>query len=443
MGRHHPGGWTRNSLIAFASMLDRSTFLLRLSLGALLCPPSVAAANGQSTHVWISVEALERLPSGPVSDLLRRPELLTPLVNGTMFPDWGYASGDRDHGEASHWEPFQQEYLRWIQESFEAPYSEGEAAQHVAFLFGMASHGMADEHFDSLFMEHSRCYDTGWTLDDVASLDTASDVLFMSQVGGIATPEPWLPTEALTEVYARAMPQLPLDTEGLAWGNELLHVAIAAVDALKDNEERVATFTALYPWSAERFLDETTPGSPPTEADAVAAYWLAMWERLQGTADFDAPVALMTPAPGSYGHALTAEKPEGRLHLAFAHGVRADTLDKILVSTAQGAPIDVEVSQFYGDLSHAVLARPLVPWEADTDYILTIEPGLEDTNGLVSTVPWSATFSTRTAPDPVQPGGEPPGCQYNLGPAHSSLYFAILAAFLGARRRRDSVASSN
>lgn len=417
-------------------MLDRPTDLLCLVTIALLSLPSAAAANGQSTHVWITIEALDRLPVGPVSDLLRRPELLTPIVNGTMFPDWGYASGDRDHGEAAHWEPFQQEYLRWIQESFEAPYTEGDAAQHVAFLFGMASHGMADEHFDSLFMEHSRCYDAGWGLEDVASLDTASDVLFMAQVGGIATPVPWLPTEALTEVYARAMPQLPLDVEGLEWGNELLHVAVAAVDALRENKERITTFTDLYPWSTARFLDEGTPGSPPTEADAVAAYWLAMWERLQRTADFDAPVALMTPAPGSFGHALTAEKPEGRLHLAFAHGVRADTLDNVSVNTAQGVPVAMDVSHFYGDLSHAVLARPLAPWEPDTDYVLTVAPGVEDTDGLVSTVPWTATFSTRTAP---VPSPAPSGCQNNLGAARttaSPVWLLILAVLVGPRRRR-------
>ena len=165
--------------------------------------------------------------------------------------------------------------------------AEQSEAEHVAFLFGMASHGMADEHFDSLFMERSRCYDPGWGQEDVASLDTASDVLFMAQVGGIAPPEPFLPTEALQTVYARAMPDQPLDVEGMEWGNELLHFAVASVDALRTNDERIATFTELYPWSTERFLDPDTPGSPLTEADAVVAYWLALWERLQGTASFD------------------------------------------------------------------------------------------------------------------------------------------------------------
>jgi len=411
-----------------------------LLLGALALP-SPALANGQSTHVWISYEALTLLPDGPLADLLRRPELEPALVNGTMFPDWGYASGDRDHGEASHWEPFQQTYLRWIQDTFDAPYSSPDAAPHVAFLFGMASHGMADEHFDSLFMERSRCYDDGWSQDDVASLDTASDVLFMHQVGGIPQPEPFLPTDALTAVYAQAMPTQPLDVDGMEWGNQLLHVAVGTVDVLRDNPERVELFTSLYPWSAERFLDPDTPGSPPTEAVAVMEYWLALWERLQGTATFDDPVALMTPAPGSFGYALTSDKPEGRLHLAFAHGVRADTLATVSVSTADGTPVPVDVDHFYGDLSHAVLARPLDDWAPDTDYVLTIAPGLTDTDGLTTTTPWSATFSTREPPTPAPPADDPPagGCGAALvgpGVPRSALGFLVLGSWVRSRRRR-------
>jgi len=399
---------------------------------ALLALPGLALANGQSTHIWISVEALDLLPAGPLTDLLTAPGALSPLVNGTMFPDWGYASGDRDHGEASHWEPFQQEYLSWIQENFDPPYSSPDAAPHVAFLFGMASHGMADEHFDSLFMERSRCYDAGWTMDDVASLDTASDVLFMAQVGGVPTPEPYLPTDALAAVYARAMPDLPLDLEGLEWGNRLLHIAVASVDALRQNEERIETFTALYPWSAERFLDATTPGSPPTEAAAVAAYWQALWQRLQGTATFEQPVAMMTPAPGSFGHATTSDKPEGRLHLAFAHGVSAATLDRVSVTRADGAVVDAEVSHFYGDYSHAVLVRPDQDWETDTDYVLTVGQGLADLHGRVSPAPWSATFSTRPEPAVTDPVPDDPvvGCGSSLLASRAAYPWWLTLGFL-------------
>lgn len=411
-------------------------------LALLLALPSPALANGQSTHIWISVEALARLPDGPVRDLLSQPDLRSPLVNGTMFPDWGYASGDRDHGEASHWEPFQTAYLRWIQDNYAAPYTDAQAAPHVAFLFGMASHGMADEHFDSLFMERSRCYDPGWEQDDVASLDTASDVLFMAQVGGIPAPEPFLPTDALATVYATVMPDQPLDLEGLAWGNQLLHVAVASVDALRQNEERIATFTDLYPWSTERFQDESTPGSPPDEAEVVARTWLRLWDRLQGTATFDDPVLKMSPAPGSYEHPLDATTPEARVHLAFAHGVRASTLDTVTVTDPDGASVDADVAHFYGDLSHAVLIRPTSDWELDTEYLVTVDAGVTDIDGLESTAPWTATFSTGPTPEPVDPPGDdddddaPAGCGASVSPAAPSLLLFLPLAFVRRRARR-------
>ncbi|MBK9649614.1 MAG: hypothetical protein IPO67_31430 [Deltaproteobacteria bacterium] len=78
--------------------------LLFLSFGA------PALANGQTTHSWISVHALAHLPPGDLHDLLTREDLAPYLLNGTMFPDGGYAVGD-DYGERAHWEPFQSAYL--------------------------------------------------------------------------------------------------------------------------------------------------------------------------------------------------------------------------------------------------------------------------------------------------------------------------------------------
>ena len=123
---------------------------LFLALALSGAEPPAALANGQTTHIWITEAALSALPDGELKELLARPELRDPLINGAMFPDGGYAVGD-DYGELAHWEPFQQSYLQWIRDTYAAPYTEGEAADHVAFFMGMASHGMADEVFDSLF----------------------------------------------------------------------------------------------------------------------------------------------------------------------------------------------------------------------------------------------------------------------------------------------------
>lgn len=416
---------------------------LALALTVALLAPTAALSNGQSTHVWITLEALDRLPEGPVRELLTRPELRDIVMNGTMFPDWGYApGGSRDHGEASHWEPFQQEYRRWIQETYAPPFTDPVAAEHVAWLFGMASHGMADEHFDSLFMERSRCYDAGWSDEEGASLDTASDVLFMAAVGGIPQPERWLPVEALAAVYARAMPDLPLDIESMERGHRMLHIAVGAVDVLRENQERLDTWGAAYAWSVQTLSDESVPGSPPDEAEAVVRYWLDLWERLQGTPGFDQPVLMMRPEPGSYEHSLDSSKPESRVHLAMARGVLDATLDVVSVATADGQDVPVDVGLFYGDTSHALLARPVTDWEPDTDYVITVEGGLQSYDGDVFDGVWTGSFSTKeapVAPPPDPPLDEPPagcGASISRGSPPSLVLLSVAAALGWTRRRR-------
>ena len=121
------------------SGLSRS--LSMLAALALVLPVS-AWANGQTTHVWIAEEALRSLEAGELKSLLSSPELRDPLLNGAMFPDGGYAVSDH-YGELAHWEPFQQAYLQWIRDTFPPPWDEGDAAPHVAFLMGLAAHGLA------------------------------------------------------------------------------------------------------------------------------------------------------------------------------------------------------------------------------------------------------------------------------------------------------------
>ena len=90
---------------------------------------------------------------------------------------WGYPIDD-PYAEIAHWEPFQKAYLQWIKESFEPPYDQ-EALEHIAFLMGLASHGMADQTFDSMYMSRAKVYDadSDWT----RSMDEATDVAFIAQ----------------------------------------------------------------------------------------------------------------------------------------------------------------------------------------------------------------------------------------------------------------------
>ena len=110
----------------------RPTLIL---IGTLLAT-STAYANGQTTHLWITDTAIEHVQDDDLAALLRSQS--GPLRAGTMFPDGGYAV-DHGYGEAAHWEPFQDAYRDWIRENF-SDLDSDEAAPHIAFYLGLASH---------------------------------------------------------------------------------------------------------------------------------------------------------------------------------------------------------------------------------------------------------------------------------------------------------------
>ena len=371
---------------------------------ALLLLPLPAWANGQTTHLWITAEALAGMPGGELRDLLSRPEVLPALLSGSMFPDGGYAVDD-GYGEAAHWEPFQQAYLAWIRDEFGPDYGSNEAAMHLAFLMGLVSHGMADEIFDSRFMELSRVYDPGWQ-EENAGLDTASDVLLAAAVGGLDPPEEWVPYEVLAGIFADDLGyEVAVGT--LEQGQSLLFTALAYVEWARTSDERIAYFGGLYPWSDEHLLDPEIPGSPPQEAVGVAASWQATWERLNGE-PWGAPVVGFVPGHGSFGHPLDSSLVEARLFATFGRGVDVGSLDgSVRVTDADGDAVAVDVGLHYGDHSHALVVRPQQDWSADTDYVLEVGPGLISYDGDEFDGTWSATFSTRPPPEVSE---EPTDC---------------------------------
>ncbi len=411
------------------------SLLPSILLAAAIAAPLPAHANGQTTHVWITLEALEALPDGEVRALLTRPELRDPLVNGTMFPDGGYAVGD-GYGELAHWEPLQQAYLGWIRETFEPPYDQGEAAAHVAFLMGMASHGMADEVFDSAFMELSRQYDP-WGPDD-PSFDTATDVLHAADSGGIQPPEEWAPYDVLADLFVDEL-GYEVTAQTLAEGQSLLFVALAFTDWARTNEERIATFGDAYPWARDRLLDPDIPGSPPNEALAVARYWQETWDRLNG-APWSDPVVDFRSGTGRWGHETDAARVESRLFVTFGRGVDASGFaDAFTVtSLSDGAVPEFSVSHHYGDLSHAVVLYPAEAWDDLADYVLTVDSGLLSYDGDASTGAFSAEFSTRPEPEPEAPEPSPDAdgcaCAATIAPGAGGLLGLVLLPLV--RRRR-------
>lgn len=397
----------------------------------VLLTPSLALANGQTTHLWITEQALQALPPGDLKDLLSQPESVDPLLNGSMFPDGGYAVSD-DYGEYAHWEPFQQAYLRWIRARFAPDYATGEAALHTAFLMGLVSHGIADEVFDSRFMELSRVLDPGWQ-DDNAGLDTASDVLLAAQVGGMSAPEPWVPYDVLAQLFVDEIHH-DVSVDTIQQGQSLLFTALEYVEWARNTDERVEYFGDLYPWSRDHLLDDAVPGSPPCEGRAVAAAWQATWDRLHER-PFDEPVAEFSPGDGSFGLQRDSTRVDARLFATFTRGVEEATLaDSVRVLDEAGEEVPMHFHLHYGEHSHALVGEPLMDWLDDAQYTLQVGPGLTDYDGDTFEGSWSASFSTAEPPAEPEPPAdeEPAGCDL-AGSGASSL--ALLLP-LALRRRR-------
>jgi len=154
-----------------------------LVAAGLVCALAASArANGNDSHLWITKTARSQLPDGTLKRLLSDPAHERALWNGSIFPDGGYVVGN-DYGEMAHWEPFVEAYVQWIRARWLPPY-DGEAARHIAFLMGVASHVLADQTYDSMFMAKARGYDAAmWSDERLLDFDSNTDVMLAAETG--------------------------------------------------------------------------------------------------------------------------------------------------------------------------------------------------------------------------------------------------------------------
>lgn len=404
---------------------------------ALYLLGSEALANGQTAHLWITEAALTELPTGELQDFLQRDDLRPMLRNGAMFPDGGYPLGD-DYAEIAHWEPFQDLYLQWIMQNYSAPWTD-EAAQHIAFLFGMASHGMADQSHDATYMEKAKEQDASsdWTND---SMDEATDVALVGEVGGQDVPEEWVPYDLFVELYAEAGHTVTVST--LMDGQSLLQVAVAGVEALGGSASMLEKYHAQFPWATSHLFDPDERGNPPNEAEVVARYWQVLWSRLHDGDWRDDPVLYTWPADGGYGQATDATTVDGRVGIVFSRGLDDEqiTAADFVVESEDGEIMPVSPRVFYGFNAHIALLTPDSDWAEDTRYTVTAT-GIDGFDGTDYAGPWSTTFST-AAPPVVEDTGTvetAEGCGCATSGQAVGWLWGIAGALVLARRRRPTM----
>ncbi len=408
--------------------------MLPLVLSAALLSP-LALANGQSTHVWISQHALEHLPEGELRELLTDPALEPMLANGTMFPDGGYPLGD-GYAEIAHWEPFQNRYRDWIAARCEQPWPD-DCRQHIAFLMGMASHGMADQVFDALYYERGRQYDPSESFS-AHSFDQSTDVAMMALVGKVEYAEDWVPYETLVDLYAEYGHTVDVDT--LEQGQALLRIAILWVGNASEDEDLLASETAWFPWLTSNLDEPDLPGTPFCEGRVVAAYWESVYRRLQGDLAFQPELLASFPESG-FGLDPDPARVESRISLVFSQAIDTETLSEssVQVQDEAGQPLSTDAWMYYGNGSHVMHIASPAGWQRDAAYTVVVTPGLRTLDGQQTSGSTELTVSTAPPPEPepepepdgtdsgsVDGGEEPTGCGCASGaPFGFSLVFLL------------------
>jgi MYXO-CTERM domain-containing protein len=377
----------------------RAAAPLALAGAALLSAPA-AWANGQTTHVWITREARQLVADGALGDIVRDPSLEAALVHGTMFPDGGYPLG-HPYGEAAHWEPFQGAYLAWIRRTYGPPYDSQEARQHVAFLMGLASHGMADQTFDAHYQDRSQTYDgaLGWAAGE--SMDEATDFEWAWLTGPQEVPERWVPAATLVEVFGER--GIDVDEDTLDAGQDLLELAVNLVGLGGQVEAGLTRHREAFPWATTHLQDPALPGTPAREAEVIALYWAEVWGRLYDLQPEDL-ILHTAPAAGGWVPSTDPDSPDSRISITFRRSLHSDDIvpEAFLVEGPDG-PLAVQARLFYGTDSHIVHLTPVAPWPADAALRVTVRAGLPDRLGGV--LAEDAIFTVTTEPPPDEDSG--------------------------------------
>lgn len=381
---------------------NASQVALAVSL-VLVSSPSVRA-NGIVSHMHISDLAVGRLPPGELRDLLTDPELIAVYRAGSVFPDSGYAASD-PYGEICHWEPFTTAYVRWIRARFGDDLSSPEARMHVAFLMGQASHGLADQVFDSLFMARTTQLD-----GDSSNLDTAAEAWLVVEHDPMNQIEAVFDTAAMADVFSDYPELLDGHDPSAAVfesGRQTITRAIGAIYAF--GFAWYDMYWVEMPWAATHYYEaDNVPGSLPHVATFVAEYWEVLWERVHGRDTLGESLVGTWPEDGAVNFETDRDRIESRSMIVFGHGLDRSTFEgNVRLLDTDGATVPAEVRFIYGSaFANAILVRPNDDLAFDTEYTVEVGTGVRDIDGRA--IPEPVTFSYRTRCAPESLGDCPP-----------------------------------
>lgn len=278
-------------------LLATTTVAIAMLCGVVASAPTPADAAGVTTHGWMAVAAIPKVPDPALRALLEAHE--HQVRAGAMFPDAGYAPG-RTFGEEAHWQRFVDAYTARIlarTDCGDMTDPNGPCADMIAHVMGVAAHGMGDEVWDWLFEPYSPDLGEYYTPADQPAFNNsgAESQMDVVAIGVHEIPRPIIPDLPSTSLLIDAF-----DDAGLSGVTEQEFALQGLGELLWDVESswvplHLANIEAAMPWMSSNLV--TAPGGVDFASTAIAGYWETIWGRLLG----DQPatrVSITHPAPG-------------------------------------------------------------------------------------------------------------------------------------------------
>ena len=358
----------------------------------LLLLSAPAAAHGLWGHIQVTGWAVENMPDDELrAFLLDDPEVFNALLFGATFTDTGYAdssAASRAYSEHTHWEPFIEDFITWIEVNDPPPWDNIESRKRVAFLLGCASHGLQDAIFDSLFLYQVEEHDGAGQTE----ADPATDGFLVIDGHIRFIPETWMPMETLLQLYAGLDEEITEEVIDSAVG---LTTAVYINDTGGQNVAKVVggSYADALPWTRQHYLDASIPGSLRAEIYPTMAYQQAIWARLHGEHTADSATAFAWPESPRRLLSGAAGSPDSWSTLVFGVGVRY-TEDLLTLEDESGSTVPFTPGNSRWGPEFTRLAR-IMPDEDLTPggwYTATLRSGIETIDGQTSTEEWSLTF---------------------------------------------------
>jgi hypothetical protein len=280
--------------------MARALVALAVGTAALTgLPGAPAEGAGVTTHAWMAADAIAKVTDPQLQALLQANSEYVRV--GAHFPDSGYALSNQ-YGEEAHWQRFHDAYLAQIlthSECTDLTDPHGPCAPRIAFLMGMAAHGMGDEVWDWLFEPYSADLNEYYTPSDLGGYantggaETQMDLAAVGDYGQSTAPLLAFPDHADILAAFTSVGFTDVDDNALNLGQAAMGVVKKAeaawapthIDALHD----------AMPWMSHNMI--TAPGGVQFAGTAIAGEWNVLWGKLLGSQP-QTSISITYPADG-------------------------------------------------------------------------------------------------------------------------------------------------